>query len=101
MYVFEEYEERGKVSGDEQENENKGGVESAETRILTFSLNELMTFFLNPVLSILNIVKTAMPFLFGSCVGGVGERFQLSPASRLRMPLGTKYYLAAFPLCPS
>lgn len=54
---------------------------------------------------LINIVKIGMPFLFGSCVGGVGKRFtlrlQLSPASRLRMPLGTKYYLAAFPLCPS
>lgn len=45
MYVFEEYDERGKVSRNEQENENKEGVESAETRILTFSLYELMACF--------------------------------------------------------
>lgn len=45
VYVFEEYDERGKISRNEQENENKGGVESAETRILTFSLNELMACF--------------------------------------------------------
>lgn len=48
VYVFED--ERGKISRNEQENENKGGVESAETRILTFSLNELMACFFKSTL---------------------------------------------------